>query len=220
MSKKLRSTKFPLKIVGLALLLVIAGCTQQTEKMKNDTLFNGFENPPADARPFVRWWWNGNCLEKDEIIRQLDVLQKAGIGGVEINPIAMPEEATDIGVKPLTWLSQEWNEMLEFATLEAKKRGMIADLIVGSGWPFGGEFLEEDETIQRIILNKIPCSGGQQLNEDLESLYRKAVAALSRNYEAAKSRELVFVQLLLPVSSPHQTLPILPLLLKRKPGLN
>jgi len=22
-----------------------------------DDLFNAFENPPAEARPFVRWWW-------------------------------------------------------------------------------------------------------------------------------------------------------------------
>jgi hypothetical protein len=72
---------------------------------------------------------------------------------------------------------------------------MLADLIVGSGWPFGGEFLEEDETIQRIIVHKISVSGGEKLSENLESLYRKAVAALTRSYEAAKSYELQFIRL-------------------------
>jgi hypothetical protein len=72
---------------------------------------------------------------------------------------------------------------------------MLADLIVGSGWPFGGEFLDEDETIQRIIVHKISVSGGEKLSENLESLYRKAVAALSRSYEAAKSYELQFIRL-------------------------
>lgn len=183
--------------VLLTVLILFSGCSQQAIEKDDDgrLLFSGFENPPAEARPFVRWWWNGNHLEKEEIVRQLDVLQKAGIGGVEINPIAMPEEATNIGTKPLTWLSREWNEMLQFAALETQKRGMVADLIVGSGWPFGGEFLAEDETIQRIIVNKIPCSGGQQLTDDLPGLYQKAVAALSHSYESAKSYDMVFVRL-------------------------
>jgi hypothetical protein len=49
--------------------------------------------------------------------------------------------------------------MLLFAALETQKRGMTADLIVGSVWPFRGEFLKENETIQRIIVHKIHCSG-------------------------------------------------------------
>ncbi len=182
-----------LKIAGLAFLLIITGCSQNTD---DGTLFNEFKDPPADARPFVRWWWNGNCLEKDEIVRHLDILQKTGIGGVEINPIAMPEGATDIGAKPLTWISPEWNKMLKFAALETQKRGMLADLIVGSGWPFGGEFLKESETIQRVIVNEIPCSGGQFINENLEGLCKKAVTALSRGHHTAKSHELVFARLI------------------------
>lgn len=185
-------------IMMLLIFFLLGSCGQLSEKTaQTDTgLYTGFQDPPSEARPFVRWWWNGNHLQQEEIVRQLDVLQKAGIGGVEINPIAMPEEADDLGIEPLTWISEEWNEMLKFATLEVQERGMLADLIVGSGWPFGGEFLEEDETIQRIIVNKIPCSGGQQLKEDLPGLYKKAVAALTRSYEAAKSYELVFIRLI------------------------
>jgi hypothetical protein len=181
----------------LLVFFLFGSCGQISEKTApiEPDLFSGFQDPPAEARPFVRWWWNGNRFQKEEMVRQLDVLHKAGLGGVEINPIAMPEEADDMGIEPLTWRSKEWNEMLKFAALEAQKRGMLADLIVGSGWPFGGEFLEEDGTIQRIIVHKIPVSGGEKLNEDLESLYRKAVAALTRSYEAAKSYELQFIRL-------------------------
>jgi hypothetical protein len=195
MTKKSKNSRISVKIAVVTFLLFFLGCSPIT-KVEDNTLYSGFTNPPADARPFVRWWWNGNCLEKDEIIRQLTVLQKTGIGGVEINPIAMPEEATKIGTEPLKWLSNEWNEMLKFTAQEAKKRGMLTDLIVGSGWPFGGEFLSESETIQRIIVNKIPCSGGQQLNENLEGLYKKAVASLSQSYEAAKSYEIFFARLI------------------------
>ena len=114
-------------------------------------LYDNFRNPPAEARPFVRWWWNGDCVEEDEIKRELDVLKNAGIGGVEINPIRMPVRADSLDVKSLTWLSPEWNRMVKIASERAKKNGMRTDLIVGSGWPFGGEFLKEGEMIQRVI---------------------------------------------------------------------
>jgi len=63
---------------------LFGSCDQISESEANnhEELFSGFQNPPAEARPFVRWWWNGNRLQKEEIVRQLDVLHKAGIGGV------------------------------------------------------------------------------------------------------------------------------------------
>ena len=161
-----------------------------------DLLFDKFVNPPASSSPFVRWWWNGNCINASEIKRELEVLHKAGIGGVEINPIAMPAEVPAAGLKPVTWLSKEWNDLVKLASTEARNRGMITDLIVGSGWPFGGEFLKESETIQRIIIHKISCKGGDKLVEDKESLYKKALAALNRRIEEPTQRyEVAFIRL-------------------------
>lgn len=188
--------EFLKRLIWLFLLLGFTRYNMTIATTNSDQLFKGFQNPPAEARPFVRWWWNGNQLESKEIKRQLDVLHSAGIGGVEINPIALPDSAKEVGLKSVVWLSKEWNELLVLAANEAKKRGMYTDLLVGSGWPFGGEFLKEDETIQRIIVNNISCSGGQMFNENKESLYKKAVAALTQNYEAAKSYELFFMRLI------------------------
>ena len=139
----------------LLLLVVVAATTMPAAG--EDKLYTGFQNPPAQARPFVRWWWNGNCPTEKEILRELDVLKEAGIGGVEINPIAMPggkEQFKDANATPLEWLSPEWNKMVKVACDGAKQRGMIADLIVGSGWPFGGRILQPGEQIQIINLGK------------------------------------------------------------------
>lgn len=114
--------------------------------------FKKFQDPENKFRPFVRWWWNGDKLRKEELLRELDVLQAAGIGGVEINPIKFPERTNDLGISSLEWLGDEWLEMLEFTVNEAKKRGLICDMIVGSGWPFGGEFLKKEEQIQLMAL--------------------------------------------------------------------
>ena len=50
--------------------------------------------PPKSARGFTRWWWYGCCVEKDEILRELDFMKEAGIGGVELQ-ILYPVQADD-----------------------------------------------------------------------------------------------------------------------------
>jgi len=66
-------------------------------------------------------------------------MKAAGIGGVEINPIAFPEEADPSGYEAMTMFDDDWLDVLQAALQGAKQRGMICDMIVGSGWPFGGE---------------------------------------------------------------------------------
>ena len=95
----------------------------------NNYLFEKFQNPAADARPMVRWWWNGNAVEANEIKRELAVMKDAGIGGVEINSIAMPPGSNDTGAEQLQWAGKEWIGMVKVASKEAKELGMITDLI-------------------------------------------------------------------------------------------
>jgi hypothetical protein len=122
-----------------------------------------FAHPEMKYRPFVRWWWNGDRISGDELLRELDVLKAAGIGGVEINPIKFPDEADPMGIPSLTWLSDEWISMLKIALDGAKQRGMICDMIVGSGWPYGGEFLSRDDQTQIVALETRNLSGPQSL---------------------------------------------------------
>jgi hypothetical protein len=121
---------------------------------KGDDLYRLFQNPDLKYHPFVRWWWNGNKIEKNELIRELNLLKEAGIGGVEINPISFPSriKGDDLGIKSLTWLSDEWIDMLMVTFDEAKRLGMTCDLIVGSGWPFGAETLKPEERAEVVLI--------------------------------------------------------------------
>ncbi len=113
---------------------------------------DSFIEPGSCYRPFVRWWWNGNKVEAKELIRELHLLKDAGIGGVEINPISFPSTGDGLGKKPLTWLSDEWIDMLQVTFSEAKKLDMSCDLIVGSGWPFGSEMLKGNERAKVVLV--------------------------------------------------------------------
>ncbi|MGE8290344.1 MAG: glycosyl hydrolase [Sphingobacterium sp.] len=124
-----------------------------------DPYFNMFQAPSTGNRPFVRWWWNGNKVNKSELRRELMLLKEAGIGGVEINPISFPKRTDDLGIPSLKWLSPEWIDMVQYAANESKKIGLTADLIVGSGWPFGSEDLKEEETAQVVLVHCEPIEG-------------------------------------------------------------
>jgi len=133
-------------------------------------LYQNFLNPSAEAKPFFRWWWNGNRLEKDELERELKLMHEAGIGGIEINPIQMPEQAANVYGREYEWLSDEWIELLEFTINKAEELGMVTDLIVGTGWPFGGEFLSPAETIQGLKTETIKLKGPSKKNISLSDL--------------------------------------------------
>lgn len=152
------------------------------EKAEADRLFTLFQNPPASAKPFVRWWWNGNRLSEKEILRQLNVMKAAGIGGVEINSIAFPEEADPMGIPALTWLSPAWIDMVKAALQGAEERQMICDIIVGSGWPFGGEFLEKEERTQLLTLASRKVKGGGRLQWERKQILEEASPVVHSNY--------------------------------------
>lgn len=142
----------------------LRGSVQEDKKVLSATELRGlFQNPPNRYRPMVRWWWNGDRVTSDEISRELDVLRKAGIGGVEINPIKFPSEADPMNTKALTWMSDEWIAVLETALKGTKERGMTCDMIVGSGWPYGGEFLAREDQTQMMALGTRELNGPQKV---------------------------------------------------------
>ncbi len=148
----------------LTLTILLPACDHAREEKD---LFELFRNPPADARPMVRWWWNGNAVEAGELKRELKVMKEAGIGGVEINSIAMPPQAVPTGAPALQWAGREWCELVKVASEEARELGMITDLIVGSGWPFGGRFLKEEEIMQRLGVKKYELGPNEEVDLDL-----------------------------------------------------
>ena len=173
-------------LLATAGLPLLQGCGLEAKRADTDALFKAFRNSPVTSKPFVRWWWNGDKLSAAEIARELDVMHAAGIGGVEINPIAFPG-GDDLGIKSLTWLSPEWIEMLKVALVEIAKRNMVADIIVSSGWPFGGEFLSPEDQTQLMTRASSYINGpGRQLIK-VHELLREAAPKVYSGYKGATS---------------------------------
>ena len=133
-----------------------------------------FRSPDARYRPFVRWWWNGDKVEADELVRELHLLKDAGIAGVEINPISFPGgNDVAMGKKSLEWLSGEWIDMLKVVFDEASRIGMTCDLIVGSGWPFGSENLAPGERAEVMLIHCQKVTGGKLFETSKFHIYKE-----------------------------------------------
>lgn len=182
---------------GLYLLVLLAA----TSRLAGDALYAAFREPAAEARPFARWWWNGGRVERTELARELEVMESAGLGGVEINTIAMPDGASAASMakhRAVAWLSPEWNELVRHAADVARDRGMAADLIVGSGWPFGGRFLSPGEQSQRVLLVKRPLSGPARLvfhRDELLAMKPPPRPHTEHNLPPPTQQELLFLRL-------------------------
>ena len=110
-----------------------------------------------NSKPWTRWWWMDNAVDKENISRELQEMAKAGIGGVEITPIygVKGEDA-----RAIPFLSQGFADILNFTIGEAHQLGMGVDLPAGSGWRNGGPFVPEEKGLWSMKLQKMEVKAG------------------------------------------------------------
>src|SRR5204862_1334153 len=95
-----------------------------------------FENPPADSRIMMRWWWFGPAVTRPELEREMRLMRDGGIGGIEVQPVyplALDDEKA--GIENLPFLSPGFLDAVGFTAAKADELGLRFDLTLGSGWP-------------------------------------------------------------------------------------
>ncbi len=133
------------------------------------------------TKPWTRWWWQGSAVNKTDLAWNLEQYQKAGLGGVEITPIygvyGYEKEFID-------FLSPQWMDMLAHTLKEAKRLGLGVDLANGTGWPFGGPWVKNDDASKTIYYKTYSLNAGEQLKEAIE-YKQKALVRTANNKPAA-----------------------------------
>lgn len=136
--------------------------------------------PAPAARNRTRWWWYGGAVEKAEICRELDHMQAAGLGGVELQVLyPLQPDDPENGVENCDYLSPQYLERVGFAAVEAHRRGMQFDLTLGSAWPFGGPFVPPALCAQSVLPYTLDIAGPCSFSLDLTTvIYGKVVGAV------------------------------------------
>lgn len=112
-------------------------------------------------KPFVRWWWHGSAVDPEGLTYNLEEFARQGMGGFEITPIygVQGNEANDI-----PYLSDKWMDMLRHLTNESQRLGLQSEMNNGTGWPFGGPEVTENESAQKLIIRKWDVAPGQKIS--------------------------------------------------------
>src|SRR5882757_204807 len=95
-----------------------------------------------ENKPWARWWWLGSAVDKPNLTRELEAIAGAGFGGVEITPIYGAKGYED---RFIPFLSPKYLEMLAHTGAEAKRLGLAVDMATGTGWPFGGAQVTDED---------------------------------------------------------------------------
>ncbi|MGB3800047.1 MAG: glycosyl hydrolase [Lewinella sp.] len=119
------------------------------------------------ARPWTYWWWMGSAVNKAEISRQLELFAASGLGGVHIIPIYGAKGYED---QFLDFLSEPWMEMAAYTVTEADRLDMGVDMNLGTGWPFGGPWVNADEGARRLVMDTLPLVSGQSFQADADDI--------------------------------------------------
>lgn len=148
----------------------------------------GWPEVTAQTKPWTRWWWHGSAVTPEGITQELEALKKAGIGGVEITPIygvyGCEKQFVD-------YLSPQWMTLLDHVLKEATRLGLGVDMATGTGWPFGGPWVKDEDAAKNFQYKVYELASGQQLPEKIEFVqqpYLRAIGSLI--YEMNKDGEV------------------------------
>lgn len=114
-----------------------------------------FKNPTAEYRGAPFWAWNCQ-LEKEELLRQIDVFKEMGLGGFHMH-------CRD-GMST-TYLSPEFMDLIKACVDRAKENGMLAYLYDEDKWPsgFAGGYVTKDVSLRQRFLT-FTCDENYQPN--------------------------------------------------------
>jgi hypothetical protein len=143
---------FPLIVLLLSALLafwMLSGSDGRSNDAARTGIVGDAANAAVDAvgklpdRPYVRWWWFADVIEKQDVEAQLRWVRDNGFGGVEIAWV-YPLHG-DTARARLPWLSGEWSAAVAHAAQTCDRLGLGCDFTFGTLWPFGDSRVAETD---------------------------------------------------------------------------
>ena len=112
-----------------------------------DDLATNFVTPPAEARPWVYWFWLNGNITREGITADLEAMQRVGIGGVLIMEV---DQGAPVG--PVAFMSDQWRELFRHMVSEAHRLGLEVNMNNDAGWNgSGGPWVPLDKAMQVVV---------------------------------------------------------------------
>ena len=134
-----------------------------------DALESGFGNPPAQTKPWCYWHWLSDNISKEGITRDLEAMQRVGIGEALLANIYLtPEYGLTTAVGNVRALTPEWWELLGHTFREGGRLGVNIGLFNCFGWSqSGGPWIQPEQTMRYLASTEMRVTGPAHLAQQL-----------------------------------------------------
>jgi hypothetical protein len=134
-------------MVTLVLLLSVPGRAADLE--------SGFRAPPADARPWVYWFWLNGNISSNGITADLEAMKRVGIGGALIMEV---DQGAPLG--PVDFMSKRWRSLFQHVHAEARRLGLEINMNNDAGWNgSGGPWIKPEQSMQKVVWSETNVIG-------------------------------------------------------------
>lgn len=138
----------------MALCLLVPAASAQ------ETLREGFDNPPSSARPRVWWHWMNANISKEGIRKDLLWMNRAGIVGFHNFDAGL--ETPQIVKERLPYMTEGWKDAFNYALDLADSLKMEVTIASSPGWSVtGGPWVDMDDAMKKISWVETVLEGGR-----------------------------------------------------------
>lgn len=154
-----------MKILKNDFILLLAACLVSYSSVlassSPDSLFSNFQNPPEAAKPRTWWHWTGGNVTKEGITKDLEWMQRVGIGGFQLADVAFGA-GQEIETKVM-FGTPEWLELVHHAAKEADRLNLEMAIFSSAGWSLtGGPWVKPEQAMKKLVFSDTLIHGSQQ----------------------------------------------------------
>ena len=130
-------------------------------------LREGFLTPPQEARPRVWWHWMDGNITREGIKKDIEWMNRAGIGGFHCFEAALGTEP--IVPERVVYMSPQWKDCFQYAMHLADSLGMETAIASCPGWSnTGGPWVKPEQAMKRLVWTETRIKGGGNVNISVE----------------------------------------------------
>jgi hypothetical protein len=153
-----------------AMSLSISAFSQEKTATPDNNLFKEFQNPSNQARPRVWWHWMDGNITKNGIRKDLEWMNRSGIGGFQNFDAGLP--TPKVVEKRLAYMTSEWKDAFQFATKLADSLDLEMAIAASPGWSqSGGPWVPAKEGMKKLVWREVRVRGGQLFSGNLPKAY-------------------------------------------------
>lgn len=147
----------------LSVLLFVVALAASAAAQEADRLAAGFQHPPETTRPQTFWHWMNGNVTADGITRDLEAMQRVGVGGAMIF-----DGSTYLPAGPAGYLEPHWRELMTHAIREGNRLGLEIGMHNAPGWSSsGGPWVSPAQAMQQLVWTETTVQGGRRVETDL-----------------------------------------------------